>query len=70
MVPKASFIITFTSTVAMNNATRFLLGVVRKQLGLAFDGESWPYPMIIGDLEIKGVDGKVSGAIYTLRCSP
>lgn len=54
----------------MNNATRFLLGVVRKQLGLAFDGESWPYPMIIGDLEIKGVDGKVSGAIYTLRCSP
>lgn len=38
-------------------------GVVRKQLGLSFKGESWPYPLIFGDLEIQGLEEKVRNTL-------
>lgn len=36
-----------------------ILGVVRKQLNLAFEGQSFADPLVIGDLEIKGIQGNV-----------
>lgn len=41
-------------------------GVVRKQLGLSFDGQSFPHPLVIGDLEIKGISGNVRGQHLSL----
>lgn len=38
-------------------------GVVRKQLGLSFNGEALPYPMIFGDIEIKGVEPNVRDVV-------
>lgn len=43
-------------------------GVVRKQLGLNFDGETLgaTHHLVVGDVQIKGLDRKVS---YTLAVS-
>lgn len=37
-------------------------GIVRKQLGLAFDGKTLgdTYHLVIGDVQLKGLDQKVS----------
>lgn len=46
-------------TEGENLSDEWALGVVRKQLGLAFEGQSFPHPLVVGDLEIKGIQGKV-----------
>ena len=44
---------------------------MRKQLDLAFEGQSFPHPLVIGDLEIKGIQGNVRMLLstYTLTRS-
>ena len=46
-----------------------VLGEIRKQLGLSFEGQRLRERMILGEVEIKGLDGEVSDCPlgYTLN---